>query len=63
MDVTSLAPPAGGDIRHAGDEEQHGERDEQDIQHGGYHTPVLLPMTHTAPTNAVFWRSRASLAP
>ena len=54
MDVTSLAPPAGGDIRHAGDEEQHGERDEQDIQHGGYHTPVLLPMTHTAPTNAVF---------
>lgn len=54
MDVTSLEAPAARNVGHSGDKEQQGECDEDEIQHGGYQTPVLLPTTHTAPMSAVF---------
>jgi hypothetical protein len=45
---------AARDIHGTRDEKQHRHNNETEIQHSRYHTPVLLPMTHTAPINPVF---------
>ena len=54
MNETSLEPLADRHVGRTGDEEQYGEQNEHQVQHGRYHAPFFVPIVHSAPIRAVF---------